>query len=135
VLKTKPRPSLLAVVGVFFGVLALASLSGLNQGFAPSAMKGVLAVSVGLAFVAAFCAIGGPQARGNEAEAAAEDSSVGTEDEVLSYRRSRLVGLGVAEEYADLLAAEPTVSIQEMERLVNRLGCPVETALRIVWPT
>lgn len=94
-LKTKPRPSLFAILTVFFGVLALASLSGLKHGFAPSAMKAVLAISLGFAVVAAIYVIGREQGRGDEAETRDEDGSVGAEDEVLSYRRSRLVALGV----------------------------------------
>jgi hypothetical protein len=134
VLKTKPKPSLFAILPVFFGVLALASIGVLKHGFAPSAMTAVLAISTCLAFVTAIYVVGPEQGRRDQEETGDEDVSVRAEDEVLSYRRSRLVALGVMEEIADLLAADPTVSIQEMERLVKRLGCPVETALRIVWP-
>lgn len=83
-LKTKPRPSLFAILTVFFGVLALASLSGLKHGFAPSA-KAVLAISLGFAVAAAIYVIGREQGRGDEAETRDEDGSVGAEDEVLSY--------------------------------------------------
>lgn len=133
-LKTGRRKSLLAILAGFFGVLALASLSVLNHGFAPPALKAVLAISLGFAFAAAIFAIGIEEAGGREAPADDEDPWVVAEDQVLSYRRSRFVGLGVAEEVADLLAVDPTVSIQEMERLVKRLGCPVTTAVRILWP-
>jgi hypothetical protein len=132
-LETRRRPSVSSLLAVLF-VIAVASLSGLNQGFAPPAMRALLFFSIGFALVAAAFAITPGHARESVAETGDRDLSRAPGDESHSYRRLRLVGLGVAHETADLLAADSTVSVHEMERLVGRLGCPVETAVRIVWP-
>jgi hypothetical protein len=133
-LETRRRPSVSSILAVLFGVIAVASLSGLKQGFAPPAMRALLFFSIGFALVAAAFAITPEHARESVAEPGDGDLSRAPGDESHSYRRLRLIGLGVADETADLLAAESTVSVHEMERLVRRLGCPVETAVRIVWP-
>ena len=46
---------------------------------------------------------------------------------------SVLVRLGVGEDAAVFLAADPSFSIHELKRLLAR-GCPLGTALRILWP-
>ena len=46
---------------------------------------------------------------------------------------SALTRLGVAEDAALLLSQDPSFSIPELKRLLAR-GCPLGTALRILWP-
>jgi hypothetical protein len=46
---------------------------------------------------------------------------------------SVLVRLGVSEDAAIFLATDPAFSVQELKRLLAR-GCPLGTALRILWP-
>jgi hypothetical protein len=46
---------------------------------------------------------------------------------------SALTRLGVAEEVALVLSGDPSFSIPELKRLLAR-GCPLGTALRILWP-
>jgi hypothetical protein len=44
-----------------------------------------------------------------------------------------LTALGVAEDVALVLAENPSFSVHELKRLLAR-GCPLGTALRILWP-
>jgi hypothetical protein len=49
-----------------------------------------------------------------------------------AWRRTRLVALGVPEDVA-LVHAEDAFSVHELTRL-RAQGCPLGTALRILWP-
>ena len=44
-----------------------------------------------------------------------------------------MVAAGVAEDTAAILAAHRMFSVHELERLLDA-GCPLGTALRILWP-
>ena len=48
-------------------------------------------------------------------------------------RFSVLIRLGVAEYPALILAYDPSFSIDDLRRLLA-MGCPLDTALRILWP-
>jgi hypothetical protein len=49
------------------------------------------------------------------------------------WRKSRLTSLGVPDTAAELLSIDHRFSVGELERLLAA-GCPLDTALRIVWP-
>jgi hypothetical protein len=52
---------------------------------------------------------------------------------VRAWRRARLTALGVPANVAILLAEDPSFSVDELKRLLAD-GCPLRTALRILWP-
>jgi hypothetical protein len=57
-----------------------------------------------------------------------------SEPERLSARRRTcLAALGVPEDVALVFAEDPSFSIHELNRL-RAQGCPLDTALRILWP-
>jgi hypothetical protein len=135
---TAIRPRLLAAATGTF-VLLLAALAALSAGVAPalplSAGVGVLGAA---AFATAILAMGGRQVRARRFRAGAAapedaDDRPSEEDRVHDHRERRFVALGVSEELAPVLAASRTVSAHDLARLIEK-GCPVETAVRIVWP-
>jgi hypothetical protein len=48
-------------------------------------------------------------------------------------RRTRLTALGVPEDVAFVFAEDPSFSVHELNRL-RAHGCPLDTAVRILWP-
>jgi hypothetical protein len=50
-----------------------------------------------------------------------------------AWRSARLAALGVPEDVAPVLAQDPSFSVHELKRLLAH-GCPLGTALRILWP-
>jgi hypothetical protein len=115
----RPRsPQPCAILAALAGALVLAAVLGLRlDAVPPLPAEIVLGFSVPVLYVALI---------GTIRPAAA----------VLPRREDRfstLVRLGVAEHAALLLAADPSFSVQELRRLLA-LGCPLGTALRILWP-
>jgi hypothetical protein len=140
VLRTK---SPLAIVALLSGTVVLAAIVGVKSGaMTPLAAKIVLGIAIPIFFGAFLGAI----PRGRKAEhrgvwlavvgplATEDDLQRPSEDErVYAWRNARLVALGVARETAMLLGAHSTFSVHELEGLL-KAGCPINTALRILWP-
>jgi hypothetical protein len=54
-------------------------------------------------------------------------------ERVRAWRRARLASLGVPEAAALVLAEDPSFNIHELKQLLAK-DCPLDTALRILWP-
>jgi hypothetical protein len=136
-----------ATLAALAGALALAAITGLRLDAVPALpAKIILGVSLPVLYGAMLGAIRprsrpGPAAHrpdprpddGNGAPVADEDLRQPSEAERLSaWRRTRLVELGVPEDVA-LVYAEDAFSVHELNRL-RAQGCPLDTALRILWP-
>lgn len=140
VTRTKSPSAILALLA---GAVVLAAITGVKSGaMSPLAAKVVLGVTIPIFFGAFLAAIprGGTAALGAgwrpaEAPPAAEnDVQGGSEAErVYAWRNARLAALGVAADTAMILGAHPTFSVHELDRLL-KAGCPLGTALRILWP-
>ena len=141
-----------AIVTLLAGGLVLAAIVGVNSGAMPPLVaKVVLGLTIPIFFVAFFAAIPrghavSPGAGWRPIEAlfrppvplaqpaAENDLQSGSEAErVYAWRNERLTALGVAGETAMILGAHPGFSVHELDRLL-KAGCPLGTALRIVWP-
>ena len=132
-----------AIVAILLGAVVLAAFTGLKSGaMPPLPAKVILGVTIPILYGTLLGAI----PRGREAAlgagwrsaegvpAAEDDLQGGSEVErVYGWRNVRLAALGVAEETAMILAAHRTFSVHELERLLEA-GCPLGTALRILWP-
>jgi hypothetical protein len=136
-----------AILAVLAGVLALAAIIVLRLDAVPALpAKIILGVSLPVLYGAMLGAIRprsrpGPAAHrpaprpddGNGTSVADDDLRHPSEAERLSaWRRTRLVELGVPEDVA-LVYAEDAFSVHELNRL-RAQGCPLNTALRILWP-
>ena len=127
--------------------LVVANIMGLKLGALPELpAKIVLGVSIAVFFGAALAAVTPPEGPGREARRAApppddgapvadnDDNRRPSEDErVQAWRRTRLAELGVPEDVALVLAEERSFSPHELKRLLVD-GCPLGTAVRILWP-
>lgn len=132
-----------AIVAILIGSVVLAAFTGLKSGtMPPLPAKVILGVTIPILYGTLLGAIprGREAARGAgwrsaEGVPAAEDDPQGGSDveRVYGWRNARLAALGVAEETAMILAAHRTFSVHELERLLEA-GCPLGTALRILWP-
>jgi hypothetical protein len=135
-----------AIRATFAGALVLGTIMGLELDAVPELpAKIVLGVSIPVFFGAALAAIPpagpGPAARSavprpDDRAPVADDHDIHTpsEDErVQAWRRTRLAALGVPEDVALVLAEERSFSHHELKRLLAE-GCPLGTALRILWP-
>lgn len=136
-----------AILATLAAVFVLAAIMGLKLGALPELpAKIVLGVSIAVFFGAALAAVRPPQRPGRAARRAApqpddsapvadkDDSRHPSEDErVQAWRRTRLAELGVPEDIALVLAEERSFSPHELKRLLVA-GCPLGTALRILWP-
>jgi hypothetical protein len=135
-----------AVLATFGGALVLATIVGLKLEAVPELpAKIILGVSIAVFFGAALAAI--PQAQPGPAARRAvprPDDGAGvvddhdiqspSEDErVQVWQRTRLAELGVPEDVALVLAEDRSFSHHELKRLLAE-GCPLDTALRILWP-
>jgi hypothetical protein len=125
-----------AIIAIVAGGLVLATIPALNAGALRAPAGGIaLAVLLVTFYVAALSAVR-PRALGAPSTpwVARLASPASREAErVRARRRTRIAALGVAEVDALVLADDPTVSVHELERLVAQ-GCPLDAALRIVWP-
>ena len=108
-----------AVLAAIAGALVVAALLALRLGAVPP-LPAEIALGVSLP-VLYFALIGTIRPAVGSVPSRREDGF------------SVLVRLGVAEESALFLAAHPAFSVQELKRLLAR-GCPLATALRILWP-
>lgn len=139
--RAKPFP----ILAAFLGAVVLGTIAGLTSGaMPPLPAKVVLGVTIPLLFLTWLAAIPAtsriraaaprPGGRPLEASPSEDDLERASEvDRVHGWRNARLLALGVAEDTAMMLAAHRTFSVHELERLVAA-GCPLGTALRIVWP-
>lgn len=123
-----------AIAAAVTGFVALAAIVALNVGALPSLpVTLVLGVSIPVLYGASLGAL----PRGAEERWAAvtmdEIENRSEAGRVRALRHRRLVALGVAEEIALLLAGHPSFSVNELKRLLGK-GCPLDTALRILWP-
>jgi hypothetical protein len=134
------------ILATFAGALVLATIMALKLDAVPELpAKIILGVSIPVFFGAALVAIPrvrpGPAARRavprpHDGAPAADDHDIQSpsEDErVQAWRRTRLAELGVPEDVALVLAEEPSFSYHELKRLLAE-GCPLDTAVRILWP-
>lgn len=135
-----------AILAAFSGALVLAAIMGLKLEAVPELpAKIILGVSIPVFFGTALAAIPGarpgPAARragprSDDGVPVADDDDIQSpsEDErVQAWRRTRLAALGVPEDVALVLAEESSFSYHELKRLLAE-GCPLGTALRILWP-
>jgi hypothetical protein len=135
-----------AILAAFAGALLLAAIMGLKLDAVPELpAKIILGVSIPVFFGAALAAIPRAQPapatrravpRPDDGAPVADDHDIQSpsEDErVQAWRRTRLAALGVPEDVALVLAEERSFSHHELKRLLAE-GCPLDTALRILWP-
>jgi hypothetical protein len=124
----------------------LATITGLKLDAVPDLpAKIILGVSIPVFFGAALAAI--PRARPapsarpavprpDDAAPVADDHDIqgpSENERVQAWRRTRLAALGVLEDVALVLAEEHSFGHNELKRLLAK-GCPLGTALRILWP-
>jgi hypothetical protein len=107
-----------AILATLAGAVVLAALLALKlEAVPPLPAEIALGVSLPILYLALIGAI--PPAA---AHSAPRDD-----------RFSRLTRLGVSEYAALILSHDPAFSIDDLKRLLAR-GCPLPTALRILWP-
>lgn len=127
-------------------VLIVAVFAAFKSGALPSLpAKVVLGLTIPMVFGASFAAVGHTSRGGDgalrfssrsagDASTTEDEASTASEHErVGAWRTARLSALGVAEETSLLLAGCSSFSVHELERLLEA-GCPLRTALRILWP-
>jgi hypothetical protein len=135
-----------AILATLAGALVSVAITGLSLDAVPELpAKIVLALSLPVFYGAMLGAITPPSPpapaarrpgpRPNDAARAAEDNlRQPSEAERLSARRrTRLTALGVPEDLALVLGEDSSCSIHELNRL-RAQGCPLDTAVRILWP-
>ena len=136
-----------AILATLAAAVVLAAIMGLKLGALPELpAKIVLGVSIAVFFGTALAAVRPPERPGPAARRAAphpddrapvadnDDNRRPSEDErVQAWRRTRLAELGVPEDVALVLAEERSFSPHELKRLLAE-GCPLGTAVRILWP-
>ena len=135
-----------AILATLAGALVLAAIMGLKLDAVPElpAMI-ILGVSLPVSYGAAFGAIRPPSRPEPAARHLGPRPDDGTPvrddyvehpseaERVRAWRRTRLAALGVPEDVALVLAEDPSFSLHELKRLLAD-GCPLDTALRILWP-
>ena len=135
-----------AIIATLAGALVLAAVTGLSLDAAPALpAKIILGVSLPVFYGTIIAAIRPPSRPGPGARrpgprpddgtpVADDDLRLGSEAERLrAWRRARLAALGVPEDVALFLAQDGSFSLHELKRLLAE-GCPLGTALRILWP-
>ena len=135
-----------AILASLAGALVLLAITALSLDAVPELpAKIVLGVSLPLFYGAMLGAVEpssrrGPAARrpgpppDDATRVTDADPRQPSEAERLSARRrTRLTALGVPEDVALVLAEDPSFSVQELNRL-RAQGCPLDTAVRILWP-
>jgi hypothetical protein len=135
-----------AILAALAGALVLLAITGLSLDAVPALpAKVVLGVSLPVFYGAMLGAITpqsppglatrrpGPPSE-DATRVADDDLRQPSEAERLSaQRRTRLAALGVPEDVALVFAEDPSFSVHELNRL-RADGCPLDTALRILWP-
>jgi hypothetical protein len=135
-----------AILATLAGALVLLAITGLSLAAVPELpAKIVLGVSLPVFYGAMLGAIRPPSRPGPPARRAGPRPDDGTPladddweqpsevERVRAWRRTGLGALGVPEDVALALAEDPTFSLHELKRLLAE-GCPLSTALRILWP-
>ena len=136
-----------AILATVAGALILAAVTGLKLGAVPSLpAKIVLGLSLAVfygAMVGALRPVSRPAPAARHCGSRPDDRTNSALDDwphpleaerVRAWRRARLATLGVPEGAALVLAEDPSFNIKELKQLLAN-GCPVATALRILWPT
>jgi hypothetical protein len=114
-IRSTQRCEILATIA---GALVLAAVLGLRlDAVPPLPAKIILGISLPVLYVALIGMIR-PAVR-----------PIARRDDAISV----LTALGVSEDVALVLAENPSFSVHELKRLLAR-GCPLGTALRILWP-
>jgi hypothetical protein len=135
-----------AILATLAGALVLLAITALSLDAVPELpAKIVLGVSLPVLYGAMLGAITppsrpAPAARragpppDNATRVADDDLRQPSEAERLSaQRRTRLTALGLPEDVALVFAEDPSFSLQDLNRL-RAHGCPLDTAVRILWP-
>jgi hypothetical protein len=135
----------LAAAALLAGIVVVGAITASKSGVLdPTATKVALGMSIPAFFGLSFAAIGRHDARrprrvdrheieDDGADPAANDDGPDEALAVYLWRKSRLTSLGVPDTAAELLSIDRRFSIGELEHLLAA-GCPLDTALRIVWP-
>jgi hypothetical protein len=136
-----------AILATVAGALVLVAVTGLSLGAVPPLPAEVtLGVSLPVFYGATLGAITPASRRGPVARRAGQRPDHGTPaiadglrrpseaQRVRAWRRASLAALGVPDDVALVLAEDPSFSVHELKRLLAA-GCPLGTALRILWPT
>ena len=132
------------IVATVLSAVVLVVFAGLKAGAVPPLpAKLVLGVTIPMVFVTFFAAIRptprvreaglGPGWRPAEEVRRTDDLRDSEVERVRAWRSARLSALGIGDETTTVLAKNPAFSVHELERLVDA-GCPLATALRILWP-
>jgi hypothetical protein len=135
-----------AILATVAGALVAAAVTVLGLGAVPPLpAKVTLGVSLAVFYGATLGAITPASRRAPAARRAARSPDRRTPatvdgprqpseaQRVRAWRRASLVALGVADDVAPVLAEDPSFSVHELKRLLAD-GCPLGTALRILWP-
>ena len=135
-----------AILATLAGALVLLAITALSLDAVPELpAKIVLGVSLPVLYGAMLGAITPPSLPGPAARrpgprphdatrVADDDLRQPSEAERLgARRRTRIAALGVPEDVALVFAEDPSFSVQELNRL-RAQGCPLDTAVRILWP-
>jgi hypothetical protein len=136
-----------AILATLAGAIVVAAIMALSLDAVPQLpAKIILGVSLLVFYGAALGAIrpatrAGPAGRrpgprpDDGTPVADDDVEPPSEAERMrAWRRARLVALGVSEHVAFVLAEDPSFSHHELKQLLVE-GCPLGTAVRILWPT
>lgn len=135
-----------AILATVAGTLVLAAVTGLKLGAVPSLpAKIVLGLSLAVfygAMVGAMRPVSRPAPAARRGRRRPDDPIIANHDpraepveaeRARAWRRARLAALGVSDATALVLAEDPSFSIHELKQLLAQ-GCPLDTALRILWP-
>ena len=135
-----------AVLAALAGALVLAAITALSLDAVPELpAKIILGASLPVFYGAMLAAIRPPSRpapaprrpgpRPDDGTPVADDEveHPSEAERVRAWRRARLGALGVPEHVALVLAEDPSFSLHELKRLLAE-GCPLGTALRILWP-
>ena len=136
--------SRLWILVILLAVVAMATIGSVQSGaLGPVAARPLLGVTVALFFAMSFAAMRMDtpirtvplhgRARVEDGLAGDPEAKPPEIDEVYGWRSMRLQRLGVPRELRAKLAADPALSVHELERLLAA-GCPLDTALRILDP-
>jgi hypothetical protein len=107
-----------AILATVAGALVLAAVVGLKLDVVPPLAAEII---LGISLPVLYCALIGTISPAVRPVSRREDAI------------SVLTALGVSEDVALVLAESPSFSVHELKRLLAR-GCPLGTALRILWP-
>jgi hypothetical protein len=135
-----------AIVATLAGALVLAAVTGLSLNAVPPLPgKIVLGISLPIFYGTALAAItpaSPPRRSARLPRQHSDHPAPMTEDDqrhpseaerVRAWRRARLAALGVPKDAARILADDSSFSVHDLKQLLAE-GCPLRTALRILWP-